>query len=57
MTSVCPRAALDLRQLPGAEGDPADWARYIGSVGLGIAVKATFGAPRDELYRAVNFAM
>jgi hypothetical protein len=46
-----------LRQLPGAEGDPADWARYIGSVGLGIAVKATFGAPRDELYRAVNFAM
>ena len=36
---------------------PADWARYVMSVALGMAVKATSGASRDELYRVVDFAM
>jgi len=46
-----------------AEGDfpedesPADWARYVVSVGLGMAVKATAGTSRDELYRVADFAM
>jgi AcrR family transcriptional regulator len=46
-----------------AEGDfpkdesPADWARYVMSVALGMAIKATSGASRDELYRIVDFAM
>jgi AcrR family transcriptional regulator len=46
-----------------ADGDfpedesPADWARYVMSVALGMAVKAASGASRDELYRVVDFAM
>jgi len=36
---------------------PADWARYVVSVSLGMAVEATSGASREELYRVVDFAM
>jgi AcrR family transcriptional regulator len=39
------------------EEDPADWARYIVSIGLGMAVKAASGASRGELHRVVDFAM
>jgi AcrR family transcriptional regulator len=37
--------------------DPADWARYVVSIGLGMAVKAASGASREELHRVVGFAM
>jgi AcrR family transcriptional regulator len=37
--------------------DPADWARYVVSIGLGMAVKAASGASREELHRVVDFAM
>ena len=37
--------------------DPADWARYVVSIGLGMAVKAASGASRGELHRVVDFAM
>ena len=37
--------------------DPADWARYVVSVGLGMAVKAASGASREELHRVVDFTM
>jgi AcrR family transcriptional regulator len=37
--------------------DPSDWARYVVSVGLGMAVKAASGASREELHRVVDFAM
>ena len=37
--------------------DPTDWARYIVSVGLGMAVRAASGASREELHRVVDVAM
>jgi len=37
--------------------DPTDWARYVVSIGLGMAVKAASGASREELHRVVDFAM
>jgi len=37
--------------------DPTDWARYVLSIGLGMAVKAASGASREELHRIVDFAM
>ncbi|WP_020180493.1 TetR/AcrR family transcriptional regulator [Methylopila sp. M107] len=37
--------------------NPADWARYVMSVGLGMAVKAASGATRDELYRVADIAL
>jgi AcrR family transcriptional regulator len=37
--------------------DPSDWARYVVSVGLGMAVKAASGASREELHRVVDFTM
>jgi AcrR family transcriptional regulator len=40
-----------------AEEDAADCARYVMSVGLGMAVKAASGASRDELHRVVDFAL
>lgn len=43
-------------ELPPGE-DPADWARYVMSVGLGMAVKATSGATRDELDRVADLAL
>jgi AcrR family transcriptional regulator len=42
--------------LPSDE-DPADWASYIVSVGLGMAVRAASGASRKELHRVVDVAM
>jgi AcrR family transcriptional regulator len=42
--------------LPAGE-DPADWARYVMAVGLGMAVKATSGATRAELHRVVDVAL
>jgi AcrR family transcriptional regulator len=42
--------------LPSDE-DPADWASYIVSVGLGMAVRAASGASREELHRVVDVAM
>ena len=41
---------------PGDE-DATDWARYIVSVGLGMAVRAASGASREELHRVVDVAM
>jgi AcrR family transcriptional regulator len=40
-----------------ADEDPAAWAGYVVSVGLGMAVKAASGASREELYGVVDFAM
>ncbi|MFC7051488.1 TetR/AcrR family transcriptional regulator [Hansschlegelia quercus] len=37
--------------------DPADWARYVMSVGLGMAVKASSGATRAELYKVAELAL
>lgn len=48
--------AHDEGDLP-AEEDPADWARYMMSVGLGMAVRAASCAPRDELYRIAALAL
>jgi AcrR family transcriptional regulator len=39
------------------EENPADWARYVVSIGLGMAVRAASGASRGELHRVVDFAM
>ncbi|MDR4308592.1 TetR/AcrR family transcriptional regulator [Chelatococcus sambhunathii] len=41
----------------GAGEDPADWARYVMSVGLGMAVRAASGATREELYRVAEIAL
>ncbi|MFC3694967.1 TetR/AcrR family transcriptional regulator [Chenggangzhangella methanolivorans] len=43
-------------ELPAGE-DPADWARFVMSVGLGMAVKATSGARRDELEKVGAMAL
>lgn len=43
-------------ELPSGE-DPADWARYAMAVGLGMAVKASSGASRAELYRVAELAL
>jgi len=43
-------------ELPPGE-DPADWARYVMSVGLGMAVKAASGASRAELERVAELAL
>ncbi|MBM7851131.1 AcrR family transcriptional regulator [Methylopila capsulata] len=40
-----------------ADEDPADWARYVMSVGLGMAVKAAAGATRCELHRVADIAL
>ncbi len=40
-----------------SDEDPADWARFVVSIGLGMAVKAASGASREELHRVVDFAM
>lgn len=49
------RAAAD-GELPEGE-DPADWARYVMSVGLGMAVKAASGATACELRRVADLAL
>jgi len=49
------RAARD-GELPPGE-DPADWARYIMSVGLGMAVKAASGSCRTELEKVGAMAL
>jgi AcrR family transcriptional regulator len=49
------RAAAD-GELDAGE-NPADWARYVMSVGLGMAVKASSGATREELYKVVELAL
>jgi len=49
------RAAAD-GELPLGE-DPADWARYVMSVGLGMAVKATSGSCREELQKVGRMAL
>ncbi|MBB3971603.1 TetR/AcrR family transcriptional regulator [Hansschlegelia beijingensis] len=49
------RAAAE-GELPPGE-DPADWARYVMSVGLGMAVKAASGASRCELERVADLAL
>ncbi|MFD1704440.1 TetR/AcrR family transcriptional regulator [Methylopila henanensis] len=49
------KAATD-GELPPDE-DPADWARYVMAVGLGMAVKASSGADRAELYRVADLAL
>jgi AcrR family transcriptional regulator len=54
------RARLERAHTEGdfpPDEDPGDWARFVVSIGLGMAVKATSGASRDELYRVVDFAM
>lgn len=43
-------------ELPPGE-DPADWARYVMSVGLGMAVKAASGSTREELGRVGRMAL
>lgn len=43
-------------ELPPGE-DPADWARYVMSVGLGMAVKAASGSCRDELQKVGRMAL
>ncbi|RXF73314.1 TetR/AcrR family transcriptional regulator [Hansschlegelia zhihuaiae] len=48
--------ALSDGDLPAGE-DPADWARYIMAVGLGMAVKAAAGATREELDRVGELAL
>jgi AcrR family transcriptional regulator len=40
-----------------SDEDPADWARYVVSIGLGMAVRAASGASREELQRVVDVAM
>lgn len=40
-----------------ADEDPADWARYVMSVGLGMAVKASSGSSRNELYKVAQLAL
>ncbi len=40
-----------------SDEDPADWARYVVSVGLGMAVRAASGTSREELQRVVDVAM
>lgn len=37
--------------------DPADWARYVMSVGLGMAVKASSGSTRAELHKVADLAL
>jgi hypothetical protein len=37
--------------------DPADWARYVVSIGLGMAVRAASGASREELQRVVDVSL
>lgn len=49
------RASAD-GELPAGE-DPADWARYVMSVGLGMAVKAASGSNRAELSRVGKMAL
>ncbi|GLK78782.1 TetR/AcrR family transcriptional regulator [Methylopila turkensis] len=49
------KAAAD-GELPPEE-DPADWARYVMAVGLGMAVKASSGADRAELHRVADLAL
>lgn len=49
------QAATD-GELAGDE-DPADWARYVMAVGLGMAVKAASGATRAELRRVGELAL
>jgi AcrR family transcriptional regulator len=54
------RKRLDRAAAEGelAEGeDPADWARYVMSVGLGMAVKASSGATRAELHSVAELAL
>jgi AcrR family transcriptional regulator len=48
--------ALADGDLPEDE-DPADWARYVMAVGLGMAVKAASGATREELDRVADLAL
>ena len=43
-------------ELPPGE-DPADWARYVMSVGLGMAVRATSGSCRAELEKGGQLAL
>jgi AcrR family transcriptional regulator len=50
------RQAVDDGDLAAGE-DAADWARYVTSVGLGMAVKAGSGATRAELYRVAEMAL
>ncbi|MFD0464830.1 hypothetical protein ACFQY9_26350 [Microvirga aerilata] len=40
-----------------SDEDPADWARYVVSIGLGMAVRAASGASREELQRVVDVAL
>jgi AcrR family transcriptional regulator len=49
------RASAD-GELPPGE-DPADWARYVMSVGLGMAVKAASGSTRAELDKVGQMAL
>ncbi|GLK69659.1 TetR/AcrR family transcriptional regulator [Hansschlegelia plantiphila] len=49
------RAAQD-GELSSGES-PADWARYVMAVGLGMAMKAASGATRDELYKVADLAL
>jgi AcrR family transcriptional regulator len=54
------RARLERARSEGdlpTEENAADWARYVMSVGLGMAVKASSGASREELHRVVDFAL
>lgn len=37
--------------------DPADWARYVMSIGLGMAVRAASGSPRGELETVGRMAL
>ncbi|HEY0291630.1 MAG TPA: TetR/AcrR family transcriptional regulator [Hansschlegelia sp.] len=49
------RAAQD-GELSSGES-PADWARYVMAVGLGMAMKAASGATREELYKVADLAL
>lgn len=49
------RASRDGELTP--EEDPADWARYVMSVGLGMAVKAASGSSKAELERVAAMAL
>jgi AcrR family transcriptional regulator len=37
--------------------DTTDWARYVVSIGLGMAVMAASGASREQLHRVADFAL
>lgn len=37
--------------------DTIDWARYVVSIGLGMAVMAASGASREQLHRVADFAL